>query len=193
MRTPATALALLLAGCAGATPPPGGTAPAGPAAPTPGVATPAPTVDPNLPPSDPGPPPRPYEATGVEGDLEVRRLGGWSQSPYQQAERTVIRDQAALDRLWASLGASEPMPKVDFANDVVIVAALGQRPTGGYGISVRRAEVDEGRLRVEVLTTNPGRHCTTTAALTQPVEVVAVTAAKVEPVEFVEKAETGDC
>jgi protease stability complex PrcB-like protein len=186
-------LLIALAACGGATPPPGGAAPQGPAAPTPGAASPAPTVDPNLPPANPGPPTKPYEAGGVEGDLEVRQLGAWSQSPYQEPERAVIRDQGALERLWARLGASEDMPKVDFATDVVIVAALGQRPSGGYGISVRRAAVEAGKLTAEVVSVKPGAGCVTTMAMTQPVEVVAVAAAKVGEVGFVEREETKDC
>ena len=186
-------LALALLACGPAVPPPGGAAPEGPAAPTPASPAPTPTVDPNLPPANPGPPAAPYEATGLEGDLEVRRLGSWSQSPYQEAERAVIREAESLARLWARLGAAQEQPNVDFANDVVIVAALGQRPTGGYEIAVRRAAVEQGRLVVEVLSSSPGRNCMTTMALTQPVAVVAVAAAGAEPVEFVEREERRDC
>ena len=188
------ALALLpLLACGPAVAPPGGAAPEGPAAPTPASPTPSPTVDPNLPPAEPGPPPAPYEATGLEGALEVRRLGRWSQSPYQQAERTVIRDAESLARLWARLGAEQEQPQVDFATDVVIVAAMGQRPSGGHEITVRRAAVEQGGLLVEVLTRTPGGNCSTTMALTQPVEVVAVAAAGAEPVKFVEREERQDC
>jgi hypothetical protein len=194
MRRPTAALlALALAACSQAVPPSGGAAPEGPAAPAPASPAPTPTVDPNLPPANPGPPASPYEATGTEGDLEVRPLGTWSQSPYQEAERTAIRDAESLARLWARLGGSEELPKVDFANDVVIVAAMGQRPSGGYEITVRRAAVEGGRLMVEVLSRSPGRNCMATMGLTQPVEVVAVAAAGVEPVEFVEREERLDC
>jgi hypothetical protein len=191
--SPTLLLALALLACGPPVPPPGAAAPQGPPAPAPASPAPSPAVDPNLPPANPGPPAAPYEATGLEGDLEVRRLGTWSQSPYQEPERTVIRDAASLARVWARLGAELEQPKVDFANDVVIVAALGQRPTGGYEITVRRAAVEGGRLLVEVLTSSPGSNCMTTMALTQPVAAVAVAAAGVHEVEFVEREERRDC
>ena len=133
-----------------------------------------------------------YEATGAEGDLDVRRLGTWAQSPYQARERQVIRNAEELERLWARLGAQDG-PEVDFATDLVVVAAAGQRPSGGYDIDVRRAELANGRLLVEVLETEPGRNCVVTMALTQPVTVVALRAARAEGWEFVERRETREC
>jgi hypothetical protein len=187
-------VALALAGCGpAAAPPSGGVPPEGPVVPTPSSdPTSATPVDPAPPPANPGPTPPTYEATGAEGDLEVRRLGGWNQSPYQTRERQVIRDVEALDRAWAALGALE-QPKVDFASDLVILAAAGQRPSGGHEIAVRRAALENGRLLVEVVETRPAPGCPATLPLTQPVVVVAVRAARAEGWEFVEREEERPC
>jgi PrcB C-terminal len=183
---------LALAACGPAVvPPAGGPVPDGPTTP-PARGTPAPPVDPAPPPVNPGPPPETYEATGAEGDLEVRRLGVWSQSTYQTRERQVIRDAESLARVWAALG-SEEQPRVDFATDIVVLVAAGQRPSGGHGIAVRRAALENGQLLLEVLETRPGAQCVATMALTQPVEVVAVRAARAEGWKFVERADTRDC
>jgi hypothetical protein len=176
-------LALALAACAPAAAPPIGSPPS-PAS--------SPPVDPAPPPATAGLPAPRYEATGAEGDLEVRQLGYWNQSPYQAAERRVVRDAESLERVWADLGSLERR-QVDFANDLVVVVAAGQRPTGGYEISVRRAALENGQLLLEVLTTAPGRNCLTTMALTQPVEVVAVRAARAAGWRFVEREDIRDC
>jgi hypothetical protein len=184
-------LALVLAACGpAAAPPVGGVPPEAPPAPPPSA--PSPPVDPVPPPANPGPPPDAYEATGVEGDLEVRRLGGWNRSPYQRRERQVIRDAEALERAWAALGSQEQQ-QVDFANDLVILVAAGQRPSGGHEIAVRRAALENGRLLIEVVETRPGAGCSVTMGLTQPVEVVAVRAARAERWEFMEREESRDC
>ena len=75
----------------------------------------------------------------------------------------------------------------------MVVAAAGQRPSGGYGIQVRRARLDGRRLLVEVLETSPGPNCLVTASLTQPVQVVRVRGARAGEVEFVERREVRDC
>lgn len=201
MRRPRSALfALGLAACSSATlPPPGGTAPQAPAAPPSGTPASAPPVEPPPPTEPTAPPPRradpeppPYEATGIEGDLQVRQLGTWTRGPYQQPVREVIRDDEGLDRLYARLGAQH-RPKVDFAEDLVVVAALGLRTSGGYGISIRRARFAGGTLAVEVLSIRPGDQCLTTGQLIQPVTAAVVRAAGAERVEFVEATEIRGC
>jgi hypothetical protein len=54
------------------------------------------------------------------------------------------------------------------------VAALGTRPTGGFGVKVRSVSTQGDRLEVVVLETCPPQGAMVTAALTQPVEVVRV-------------------
>jgi hypothetical protein len=184
-------LLLPVLACGSALPPAGGNAPQ-PPAPAPAAPPTGAPVEPGVPPASPAPPPDPYEATGIEGDLEVRPLGEWSQSPYQRPFRQVIRTQEDLDRVWAALGAQE-QPEVDFATDLVVLAALGQRPSGGYDMDVRRAELRDGRLTVEVVETAPGPNCVTTMALTQPVELVALRAARAQTWEFVERREERGC
>jgi hypothetical protein len=103
----------------------------------------------------------------------------------------VVRD-AGLDRIWAALDSPD-QPQVDFANDVVVLVAAGQRSSGGHEITVRRAALANGRLLLEVVETKPGPNCMTTLALTQPVEVVAVRAARAARWEFVEREEIKDC
>ncbi len=55
---------------------------------------------------------------------------------------------------------------------MLIVVALGGRPTGGYGIIVDRAYERDDRLEVIIRIQTPGKTCINTAATTQPVDIV---------------------
>ena len=184
-------LALALLACGGGLPPAGGTAPEGPAAPAPPTPAPGPPVDPAPPTVSPAPA---VPGTGGEeaGGLAIRPLGSWTRSPYQARERQVIRDADTLAEVWTGLEAGEP-PLVDFTREVVVLAAAGERDTGGHEISVRRAALENGRLVLLVVETSPGPNCMTTMALTQPVELVAVPAAGAEGWDFLDREERRDC
>lgn len=141
-----------------------------------------------------GPPPE--RAGGLDSDARgvgIRRLGRWTQSGMVAPERLVIRDAAALSALWSRLQTGEPLPAVDFERELVLAASAGQRPTGGYGIAVGRAVLEDEILRVEVLETLPSPDCMTTQQLTQPVDVVAAPAERVGEVRFAERKEVAGC
>ena len=112
------------------------------------------------------------------------------------AQRLVVRDEAAWRDAWAAIWRdatpAPPLPSIDFAREMVVVAALGERNSGGYGILIDSAAASGGGLRVFVRTTSPGPRCFVTGALTQPVDAARLP--RVDgPVEFVERAEVTDC
>lgn len=77
-------------------------------------------------------------------------------------------------RIWKLTGNKEKMPTVDFKKSYVIVVFAGNRPTGGYAISVDSVS-DTGDARsVSVLIEKPGVGCITTQALTSPYQVIRV-------------------
>lgn len=94
-------------------------------------------------------------------------------SSLGKPERILVRDQATFADVWTrAFGPDVPPPRVDFLHERVIVAALGERTSGGYGIEIKSAAVEAGELVVEVTSTSPGRDCVVTLALTQPVDMV---------------------
>ena len=109
--------------------------------------------------------------------------------------RTVIRDSVAWVQFWGQANALiEPtpaLPPVNFADSMLLVAASGTHAPGGN--SVRIDSVARGSaLRVFVTTVTPGNGCSTTLAITWPVQVVRV--ARFDgSVEFVESERTEDC
>jgi hypothetical protein len=58
---------------------------------------------------------------------------------------------------------------------------------------VQKVARSGGELRIEVLETSPGTDCMTTAALTQPVDVVVVSAVGVTGWSFIDRAATRAC
>ena len=135
----------------------------------------------------------PYgETAGESRDLEVRRIGQWAHTSIAEPRRMVIRDANGFAQLWSELGAGE-RPDVDFTQNVVVVAASGERPTGGYGIAIDRVSQADGQLTIQVVETTPGPNCVTSGAATRPVDVVAVPAAAVRGWSFLERKEIRSC
>ncbi|HEY8210989.1 MAG TPA: protease complex subunit PrcB family protein [Myxococcaceae bacterium] len=117
-------------------------------------------------------------------------------SGFKEPARLVIRDQQAWASAWATLmkpnpGASGP-PIVDFSSEMVILAAMGERNRGGFGIDMTEAALASDALYVSVLETSPGVSCVTTDAITSPVALTRVARYDGE-VKFSENARTTDC
>jgi hypothetical protein len=133
-----------------------------------------------------------YAPYGNTSSLEVRRIGQWSHTGIGEARRLVIRDANAWAAFWSELGAGD-RPEVDFTQNVVVVAAAGQRRGGGYEIVVDRVSQNDGQLTIEVVETSPSPNCLTTEALTQPVDVVVVPMAAPRGWSFMERKEIRAC
>jgi hypothetical protein len=124
--------------------------------------------------------------------IQIRRIGQYSTSGITTPARLVIRDDSSYASFWTSLGAGA-RPAVDFSRDIVIVAAAGQRATGGNAIAVERVSRTGDGLAVEVVETNPGPGCMTTQALTQPVDVIVVAAADARTWSFSDQTRAQPC
>lgn len=120
-------------------------------------------------------------------------------SPYSRLEQTarvVIRDQAEWERYRELLalpsGGGVSTPVVDFERDMVILVAMGQKPSGGYDIEVSQVVTGDTLLSVTVTETAPGRSCMTTQAFTAP--ALAVRLARYQgQVRFMETKRTREC
>jgi PrcB C-terminal len=134
-----------------------------------------------------------YTSYGNAGsDLELRRIGQWTNTGISESRRLVIRDANTWARFWAELGVGE-RPEIDFTRNLVVAVAAGQRNSGGYEIAVRRVSQTDGDLTIEVEETMPGPNCMTTSALTQPVDVVVLPAVGARSWSFIEQQEVRGC
>ena len=107
---------------------------------------------------------------------------GWStfgsHSGIDRPITSAVRSPKDWQRLWVDLNARSgpplPPPPIDFRRRMLLVAALGQRPTGGFGIRIVSVARRGPGLVATVVRTSPGRRCGTIQALTEPVDVVVV-------------------
>lgn len=125
----------------------------------------------------------------------VTRLASMQTSGYARPLELVVRDAAGWQAAWATLHdgmPGEPPPAVDFDGSMVLLVAIGERPTGGYDVRVDSV-VPQGRGgRVHYTVVSPGPSCMTAQSLTSPVDVVRAPRLDGD-VTFERRAVTQDC
>lgn len=132
--------------------------------------------------------------------LEVRELPApfaqYLHSGQAERQRLVIRDAVALAQFWSTLTAGitpqPPVPLVDLDAEMVIVAAMGTRPSGGFSIHIDHVYEQDGRVTVVVREVSPAASCIVTGALTAPVAAVRVPR-RGGQVSFIERSATQRC
>jgi hypothetical protein len=111
-------------------------------------------------------------------------------------QRTVIRDSEDWLAMWAKMVGPEapkpPVPDVDFSKYMIVLAAMGQKPTGGYSVAIDGVYQSKSYLYASVTETSPGRNCVVTQALTTPVDAVLVPLSD-SPIVFVEETAVDNC
>ncbi|HZF69060.1 MAG TPA: protease complex subunit PrcB family protein [Gemmatirosa sp.] len=126
-----------------------------------------------------------------------------SQSSGLTASRELaIRDAETWRATWATLQAAGPSdgaggapapPAVDFAREMVLLVASGERSSGGWDVTVDAVERgSDGGATVRYTITEPGPGCMTAQVITAP--AVAVRAARVAgTVRFAGRTVRRDC
>ena len=94
--------------------------------------------------------------------------------------RLVVRDRDAWLDVWKRINTVRdprlgpdpipPLPEIDFSREIVVVAAMGRRPTGGYFISIDGAY--ERDNLVEVVVRSVETRCGGFTILTAPLVIV---------------------
>jgi hypothetical protein len=87
---------------------------------------------------------------GIAFEVLKQETYGGRETESQQ----VITSQSQLNDLYKELGWSN-VPTVDFSKNNVVALFMGQKNTGGYGISVRKVSVSGNEATVYVKTTTP--------------------------------------
>jgi hypothetical protein len=139
------------------------------------------------------------EPTGKAMALVRLRDEGYALTFYSglsKPERIVVSDDSTWQETWARIWAGRtplpPLPEADFEKEMLVVAALGGRPTGGYGIVADSAFEDGDGLLIQVRTISPGTMCITTQAFTQPVDVARIPRVTGE-ISFRDRPEINEC
>jgi len=105
-------------------------------------------------------------------------------SGFRDPTTLVVPDAATWERVWQRLHAHQspvpPLPSLDFRQVRVLVAALGERPSGGFAIRIQEVVRHRDHLEVKLAVTVPGPTCVVTMALTQPVDLARIPATDLE-------------
>ncbi len=144
-------------------------------------------------------PPHAVFEAGATIPLVRLRSGPYAYTPISglaDSLRLVVRDSLTWRRIWSNIhqNTSPPpeLPAADFTQHMFIVAALGNRPTGGYTIYIDSAYARTDFLEVVVRKLSPGEKCFVGQALTQPVDVARLPRID-KPVHFREHAIVNPC
>lgn len=109
--------------------------------------------------------------------------------------RLVIRDRDEFDEFWGKLfrfvSEKPALPEIDFAREMIIVAAMGQQPSTGYHILIDGACEVDNQLEVSVRSTNFSK-CGQFPVETAPADIVRLPKTDL-PVTFRETEITADC
>jgi hypothetical protein len=120
--------------------------------------------------------------------LPFEILGSGQQSAVRIPLARSVTSPVVWEEIWFAIHANQldppPVPKVDFTEKTVVVLILGERRTGGYGVSVNAAISTRESITVEVSVREPEPDSMVTMALTSPFQLVAIPAVG-RPVVFV--------
>jgi len=100
---------------------------------------------------------------------------------YPESGGMVFRDAGSWEAFWdrycmviTGEGTKLAPPKVDFSTRMLVGVFSGEKPTGGYSISIQRVLDGPKRLVVEYLEESPPPDAMVTMALTYPCQIIAV-------------------
>lgn len=118
----------------------------------------------------------------MDDELSVEAVDEGTMGALVEEHREVITDAETFETRWNALHShrNEPPapPAVDFDERMVVLAALGQRPTGGYRITLDRAvhDKEEGVVELILREVRPGQGCMVQQVLTFPYLLATVEA-----------------
>ncbi|MHB9131282.1 MAG: protease complex subunit PrcB family protein [Armatimonadota bacterium] len=108
----------------------------------------------------------------------IRELSG-QQAPFPDRGFFVVQRPEA----WRALWGRTPAPEVDFTQNSVVVALMGQQPTAGYGVNIADVRATGQRINVFVTETRPKPGDTVAQVITYPY-AMAVVPKLSQPVAF---------
>jgi hypothetical protein len=101
-------------------------------------------------------------------DLRVERISSDAPGQGPRQPRAVVATSAAA--LSGEVGANVP----DSGSGTYLAAYWGEKPTGGYSMSVRSARLEGSRVTVRLALKEPPRDAILTQALTYPYAVAVI-------------------
>jgi len=101
-------------------------------------------------------------------------------SRFDAPQNYVVRERDEWLRTWVMLfpggptSLPPPLPDVDFSREMVVVAALGSRPSSGFEIVFTGAAETDGVVTMELETRTPSPRCVTATVITAPADIARI-------------------
>ena len=99
-------------------------------------------------------------------------------SGYDQPLTLVIHDRDTWARTWndinRSLSPAPALPEIDFTKEMVLVAAIGSRPSSGFEVVFTGATESGDVVTVDVESRSPGPTCVLLPVVTAPVDLARI-------------------
>ena len=123
-------------------------------------------------------------------------LAKQTHSGYAASERTVIQSATEWPSIWSKIHSGQsPEPALvtpDFSNEDAVIAAMGEKNSGGYTITIDSVTRHERGSIVYVTERSPSAGCVTPAVITYPVHAVRAPRSS-GPYQWRERSETVNC
>ncbi|HEY6911493.1 MAG TPA: protease complex subunit PrcB family protein [Myxococcales bacterium] len=128
-------------------------------------------------------------------DSDLPPPGEFLRSLFFKPTRQVVLDEHDWELAWPQLSGERSVPpKVDFVHSMVLIAALGERPTSGYFVTIRDARIiSGGRLAAVVDESIPGPGCAALPVTTAPAIAAVVPRVTADDVVLSESVHTRQC
>lgn len=110
-------------------------------------------------------------------------------STFEDGVQRVIRDQSAFESFWQDLhGENADVPAIDFSEEAVAVAMLGERPCDGYEAKITsiKKSMDPARVSVLVTEVEPGSNCDGGDSSVLPYHIIKLNEVSTDQVNFEE-------
>jgi len=128
---------------------------------------------------------KPVPITPMGRTISGQRIPFMIDSSMWDQLRLVVRDRDQWVDVWKRIHSLEwlpnhqnpqlpPLPEIDFSREMIIVAAMGRRPSSAYGIIIDGAYAYERNYRLEVVvrSVENRKGCGAFAIMTAPVDIV---------------------
>jgi hypothetical protein len=103
----------------------------------------------------------------------LRQQNGFA-APEQRIVRTSEELAAAWQQLTARGRAQLPVPAVDFSREVVVLVALGLKPSTGHSVQIDAIRSSGANTTVVAHAVTPARDCIAGSAITYPLDLAIV-------------------
>lgn len=114
----------------------------------------------------------------ADGAPLARQITASGQCGVGSEGLTYLRDEDNLARLgdWPMQNLSmKPLRALDFDREHILIVGLGQKPTGGFGLTLANSQIVDGTFRLTVILRRPPADAVVSQALTTPCVVMAIT------------------